>query len=145
VTGVARKVPPGMRYVPGYWIELDGGFQRVSGFWASADAGEIEYREPPPNTLETGPSSPAPSQDHFWVPGNWNYYDTGYRWRAGYWTPYQQDWVWCPARWVWTPGGCVYLPGYWDYRLSYRGTMFAPVYFSQPIYAAQLVVQAVVQ
>jgi hypothetical protein len=134
VTGVARKVPPGMRYVPGYWIELDGGFQRVSGFWASADAGELEYREPPPNTLETGPSSPAPSQDHFWVPGNWNHYDTGYRWRAGYWTPYQQDWVWCPARWVWTPGGCVYLSGFWDYRLSHRGTMFAPVYFTEPIY-----------
>lgn len=134
VTGVARKIPPGMRYVPGYWMEVAGGYQRVSGFWTSADAAELEYREPPPNTLETGPSSPAPAENYFWVPGNWNYYDTGYRWRAGYWSPYQSDWVWCPARWAWTPAGCVYLPGYWDYRLAYRGQMFAPVYFSQPIY-----------
>jgi hypothetical protein len=134
VTGVARKTPPGMRYVPGYWTEANGGWQRVSGFWTSAEATEIAYRQPPPNSLEAGPSSPAPADNYFWVPGNWTYYDTGYRWRGGYWTPYQPDWVWVPARWVWTPGGFVYLPGFWDYQLAYRGQFFAPIYFQQPVY-----------
>jgi hypothetical protein len=134
VTGVARKPPPGMRFVPGYWTEADGGWQRVSGFWVSADVPEVEYREPPPATLDTGPSSPAPADNYFWVPGTWMHYDTGYRWRAGYWAPYQPDWIWCPARWVWTPAGCIYTAGYWDYRLSFRGNIFAPIYFHQPIY-----------
>jgi len=134
VTGVARKTPPGMRYVLGYWTEVEGGWQRVSGFWASAEMTEIAYRSPPPNTLEAGPSSPAPADNYFWVPGNWTYYDTGYRWRAGYWTPYQQDWIWVPARWVWTPGGFVYLPGFWDFQLAFRGQFFAPIYFQRPVY-----------
>lgn len=134
VTGVARKSPPGMRYVPGYWTEATGGWQRVSGFWASADVGEIAYRQPPPNSLEAGPSSPSPADNYFWVPGSWNYYDTGYRWRGGYWTPYQPDWVWVPARWVWTPGGCVYLAGFWDFQLSFRGQFFAPIRFVRPVY-----------
>lgn len=134
VTGVARKTPPGMRYLPGYWTEVEGGWQRVSGFWTSAETTEIAYRPPPPNSLEAGPSSPAPADNYFWVPGNWIYYDTGYRWRAGYWTPYQENWVWVPARWVWTPGGFVYLPGFWDFQLAFRGQFFAPIYFQRPIY-----------
>ena len=38
VTGVARKAPPGMRFVSGYWTEADGGWQRVAGFWVSANS-----------------------------------------------------------------------------------------------------------
>jgi hypothetical protein len=135
VTGVARKAPPGMRFVSGYWTEAEGGWQRVAGFWISTDVAQVEYRQPPPNSLEVGPSSPQPADNYFWIPGSWAYYDTGYRWRTGYWSPYQPDWIWCPARWVWTPGGFVYLPGYWDFRLALRGQIFAPVYFRNAVYA----------
>jgi WXXGXW repeat (2 copies) len=137
VTGVARVPPPGQRWVPGYFAETDGGFQRVSGFWVNNDMSEVEYRdEAPPATLETGPSSPAPTENHFWIPGSWNYQQTaGYRWQAGYWAPYQPNWIWVPARWAWTPAGFVYIPGFWDYTLAYRGQMFAPIYFQQPLYA----------
>jgi hypothetical protein len=135
VTGVARVPPPNMQWVPGYFADADGGWQRVSGFWASAEEPEVEYRlTGPPETLEAGPSSPAPSETHFWVPGNWAYYDTGYRWHGGYWAPYVENWIWVPARWVWTPGGYVFCPGHWDHRLAYRGQMFAPIYFQEPIY-----------
>ena len=123
-----------MRFVPGYWAEVEGGWQRVAGFWVSGNAGELEYREAPPQSLENGPSSPAPADNYFWVPGSWNYYDTGYRWRSGYWSPYQPDWIWCPARWVWTPAGFVYCPGFWDYEVSLRGQLFAPVYFRTAYY-----------
>jgi hypothetical protein len=121
--------------VPGYYTEVDGAWQRVNGFWVSTETPAIEYRvTPPPESLEVGPSSPAPADDHFWIPGSWNYHDTGYRWQAGYWAPYQPNWIWAPSRWVWTPAGYVYSPGFWDYRLAYRGQIFAPVYFQQPIY-----------
>ena len=56
--------------------------------------------------------------------------NSNFAWQAGYWAPYQQSWVWVPARWVWTPAGYVFLAGYWDYRLANRGQIFAPVYFT---------------
>jgi hypothetical protein len=134
ISGNWRVPPPGMRWVPPYWTEVEGGWQRVPGFWVSADAGELEYRETPPESLENGPSGPAPADNYFWIPGTWNYYDTGYRWRTGYWSPYQADWVWCPARWVWTPSGCVYVAGFWDHRLAFRGHLFAPIHFRTAYY-----------
>lgn len=134
VSGVARVPPPSMRFVPGYWAKVEGGWQRVAGFWTREDEGELEYRPAPPASLESGPSSPAPGDDHFWVPGTWVYRPTGFVWQVGYWAPYQPDWIWVPARWVWTPAGCLYLPGYWDYRLGFRGQLFAPIWFRRPLY-----------
>jgi hypothetical protein len=137
VTGVWRQPPPGMRWVPGYWQEADGGWQRVKGFWIQDQTQDVAYYNQPPASLETGPSSPAPASNYFWVPGSWTYANAnaGFNWQAGYWAPYQQDWVYVPARWVWSPAGYVYVPGYWDYRLGSRGQIFAPVYFQRPVYA----------
>ena len=134
ISGLWRVPPPGMRWVPPYWTEVDGGWQRVSGFWMSAEVAELEYREPPPESLDVGPSTPAPGENYFYVPGTWNYYDTGYRWRTGYWSPYHNDWCWEPARWIWTPAGCIYRGGYWDRRPLYRGHLFAPIGFHSPVY-----------
>jgi hypothetical protein len=134
ISGLWRVPPPEMRWVPPYWTEVDGGWQRVSGFWISTSAGELEYRVPPPNSLEVGPSSPAPADNYFYIPGTWTYYDTGYRWRSGYWSPYREDWVWCPARWIWTPAGCLYQSGYWDYRPLVRAQCYAPVRFTSAVY-----------
>src|SRR5262245_3110828 len=135
VTGVWRQPPPDMRWVPGYWQEVSGGWQRVQGFWVSEEVENVTYyQEQPPATLEAGPSSPAPSDSHFWIPGNWTYASTGYAWQGGYWAPYQPNWVYVPSRWVWTPAGFVFLPGHWDYRLANRGQIFAPVYFTSTVY-----------
>jgi len=137
ISGVWRIPPPGTQWVPGYWAEAAGGWQWVSGYWAPlAGAGEqqVEYLPQPPASLEAGPSSPAPTDDHFWVPGCWVWHQGRYVWRAGYWAPARASWVWIPARYVWTPGGCVYVPGHWDYTLVERGLSFCPVYFRRPIY-----------
>ena len=134
ISGNWRVPPPGMRWVPSYWVEAEGGWQRVPGFWVSADASDLEYREMPPESLEEGPSGPAPADNYFWIPGTWNYYDTGFRWRTGYWSPYQSDWIWCPARWVWTPRGCIYTAGFWDRRVAVRGWPFAPIRFRTDLY-----------
>ncbi|REJ88474.1 MAG: hypothetical protein DWQ34_21870 [Planctomycetota bacterium] len=129
VSGVWRDVPPGRTWVPGYWAEVQGGYQRVAGMWADADVDEVTYLPQPPATQEHGPSSTAPGEGYFWVPGSWEYSGTDYQWRPGYWAPHQRDWIWVPANYVYTPRGYVYVPGYWDYQVAYRGVAFAPVYF----------------
>lgn len=134
VSGVWRDVPPEHQWVPGYWTRTSGGFQYISGFWASNQVAEIEYLPPPPDSLEQGPSSPAPGDAYFYIPGHWVYNGHDYAWQPGYWSLTQNNWVWVPASYVWTPRGCIYQPGYWDYDIPYRGVVFTPVYYSQPIY-----------
>jgi hypothetical protein len=134
VSGVWRRVPPDRRWVPGYWQATGSGFQWVAGFWGPAAVAELEYSEVPPESLEAGPSSPAPSDEVFWIPGNWVSSVGEYHWRPGYWHPYRENWVWVSARYVWTRRGCIFIPGYWDHTLARRGFLFAPVYFRTPVY-----------
>ena len=133
VSGAWRIPPIDRRWVPGYWNETNEGWQWVSGFWAPAAVEELDYVKPPPPTLETGPSIPAPSQNHFWIPGSWVYRSHEYNWRPGYWCPFEEDRVWIPAHYVWTPSGCLFVDGYWDYVLPRRGYLYAPVYFHRPV------------
>ena len=134
VSGVWRRVPPGRRWVPGYWQAVTGGHQWTPGFWGAAEESAVTYLETPPESLDTGPSSPAPAEDMFWMPGAWEFHTTAYSWRPGHWHPFRADWTWVSARFIWTPGGYVYIPGYWDYTLTRRGFLFAPVYFSNTVY-----------
>lgn len=134
ISGVWRDVPPHHQWVPGYWSQTSGGYQFVSGFWASTQVAELEYLPPPPNSLEEGPSSPAPGETYFYIPGHWVYSGNDYQWQPGYWAVNQENWVWNPAHYVWTPRGCVYQAGYWDYDIPYRGVVFTPVYYQQPVY-----------
>ncbi len=134
VSGVWRNPPPGRRWVPGYWQAVDGSHQWVSGFWASNTVEAFDYREPPPRTLESGPSSPSLSANHFWIPGHWAYETNRYRWRPGFWCLQQTGWIWVCGRYLWTPRGCLYIDGYWDFALSRRGYLFAPVYFRRSVY-----------
>lgn len=147
ISGVWRAPPPNTQWVPGYWSEVQGGWQWIPGYWqpvnaqpdqdqlAGIEAEEVEYLPDPPNSLEQGPPSPQPSQDHFWVPGHWYWYQARYVWRPGYWAVMVPDWVWVPSRYVWTPNGCVFVPGHWDIVMQRRGLVFAPVYFEPAVYA----------
>jgi hypothetical protein len=139
VSGVWRIAPPGTAWVPGYWNQVANGYQWTSGYWAAASVAtgatqETEYLPAPPQSLETGASSPQPTVDHFWIPGYWQWYGGRYAWRAGYWGRAQADWVWIPARYVWTPSGYVFIAGHWDYCMAQRGLAFCPVYFNTPLY-----------
>ncbi|MCA9258896.1 MAG: YXWGXW repeat-containing protein, partial [Planctomycetales bacterium] len=96
VSGVWRNAPPGRRWVPGHWSEADGGFLWTPGFWSDAEAEEVMYLPTPPDTLEQGPSSPAPGEEYFWIPGCWVYQQNDYAWRPGYWYQGQPNWVWVP-------------------------------------------------
>lgn len=134
VSGVWRVIPPGHEWVPGYWAPVGAGVQWISGFWREINQVQVTYLPPPPEPLELGPTSPTPGPDRIWSPGCWIWRDGRYYWRPGYWIVQRPDWVWIPAYYSWTPRGYVYIPGYWDYDISYRGVMFAPVYYRKPLY-----------
>jgi hypothetical protein len=126
VSGFWRDVPPGLQWVPGHWGQVQDGWRWVPGFWTSADQNQVEYLPPPPASIDSGPSTQAPDDNSFYVPGCWVFEETHYLWRPGFWMTYQPDWGWCPARYVWCPAGFVFIDGYWDHPLGRRGLLFAP-------------------
>ncbi len=127
VSGFWRLPPPGRHWVPGHWTAVEGGWQWAPGLWAEDNQQELAYYPPPPESVDTGPSLPAPASTSVYVPGNWVYRETRYAWRPGFWSDYRPGWVWVPAHYVWTPAGYLYVEGYWDYPLRERGLLFAPV------------------
>jgi len=134
VSGVWRDLPPGRQWVPGYWMQVDGGNQYVSGYWSEPSQSETVYLPPPPEPPSTAPGVPAYSADSIWVDGHWLWSHNGYAWQAGYWLRQRPEMAWIPAHYVWTPRGYIFVPGYWDYQIVRRGVMFAPRYYSRPIY-----------
>ncbi|HEV3144512.1 MAG TPA: hypothetical protein VGZ47_11555, partial [Gemmataceae bacterium] len=129
VSGFWRDVPEGRRWVPGYWTQSDNGWLWVSGHWAAAADKDFQYVPQPPQSLDQGPSTPAPDDNSVYVPGNWVYETAGYAWRPGYWNAYRPGFTWVPANYIWTPYGWTFVSGYWDYDFFDRGLLFAPVYF----------------
>jgi hypothetical protein len=148
VSGFWRNVPPGRRWVPGSWQNVEGGFQWVRGYWAddklasaapTADPSVTEqYLAPPPESIERGPTVPAPDPTSIYIPGNWVWREARYAWRPGFWCAYRPGWVWTPACYQWTPCGYVYVEGYWDYPLCDRGLLFAPVRFPAAFFARRV-------
>ncbi|MCE5231261.1 hypothetical protein LLG95_16920 [bacterium] len=135
ISGIWRIPPPDCDWVPGYWSAVQGGWSWTPGFWMT-DRTEVNYLPAPPESLEIGPSSPAPSDNYVWTPGCWMWIDGRYVWRPGYWLEARPDWVWVPPTYVYTSSGCIYVDGYWDYALEDRGVIFAPTYFRRPVYVA---------
>jgi hypothetical protein len=137
VSGVWRSPPPGKQWIAGYWREEGEQWQWVPGFWTAAAApaqqGEqeatkqITYLPQPPASPEVAPPGRPPADDTFYVPGSWVWTGSSYAWRAGYWARVQAGYVWVPDHYRWSPSGYVYIPGYWDYALSRRGVLYAPV------------------
>ena len=135
VSGIWRDEPPGRDWVPGEWQKAQAGYQWVPGYWAVEGQDEIEYLPAPPESLERGPSAPAPSENSAYIPGTWLYQANRYAWQPGYWTTHQPGWVWMSACYKWTPGGHVFVKGYWDRPLAERGLLFAPVRFAPKVIA----------
>ncbi|HEX3998401.1 MAG TPA: hypothetical protein VHX65_07625 [Pirellulales bacterium] len=146
VSGIWRDTPPNHAWIAGYWTGTTGGYQWTPGIWAPSNVEQVNYVPQPPNSLETGPNTPAPTANDFWVPGTYEYVEGNWAWRPGYWTAAQPDWIWIPAHYVWTPSGYLFIHGHWDYELSHRGVLFAPVAFNfgwwgpRPIYYGPAVV-----
>lgn len=94
----------------------------------------MQYLEPPPPAVDSGPSVPAPDDNSIYVPGCWMYRSSRYLWRPGYWMGARPGWTWSPAHYCYIPAGYVYADGFWDYAPEDRGLLFAPVSFNQPLW-----------
>jgi hypothetical protein len=128
-------VPPGRTWIPGTWQQATGGWQWVSGYWAvEGEAEEMEYLSAPPDSVDNGPSVPAPAENCTYVPGIWIYQKDRFSWRPGYWVPFRAGWVWVSSCYKWTPSGHVFVSGYWDVPLCERGLLFAPIRFTKALY-----------
>ena len=134
ISGIWRNLPPGRQWVPGYWGEAEAQWQWTSGYWADETTQEVAYLPQPPKSIESGPNVESPSRNHVWISGNWRYREDRYAWQPGYWEPAQTNWIWIPAHYQWTRRGYVFIDGYWDYNVSRRGVVFAPVRFSHDYY-----------
>lgn len=131
ISGIWRDIPRGRQWIPGYWMQDDGGHRWVSGYWGDTGKPDGSYvSQAPPNSLEAGPNTPTPSEDHVWVSGYWVWQGGRYFWSPGYWQVVRPTEVWVPASYVWTPHGYLFVGGYWDYVVARRGIVFAPVYFT---------------
>jgi hypothetical protein len=116
--------------VPGYWREVNNGWQWVPGFWTNAQATKAQavtyYPEPPPPP-NIAPPGDIPAQDQFYVPGYWMWTGDRYVWRAGYMTRIRPGYVYVASHYRWTPFGYVFVAGYWDYAIARRGVLYAPI------------------
>src|SRR5207302_37075 len=68
VSGFWRTPPPGRVWTPGHWQEVEGGWQWAPGFWAAQDIQQVEYLPPPPPSIDSGASTPAPDEASIYVP-----------------------------------------------------------------------------
>jgi hypothetical protein len=132
ISGTWRNMPAGRRWVTGYWADTPEGYRWVSGHFADAQEVDYQYVPEPPANPDEGPISAAPDDTSIYIPGSWQYGDSGYTYRTGYWTDCYDDRVWMPAYYSWSPYGYRYCSGYWDYPFARRGLLFAPVYFNRP-------------
>jgi hypothetical protein len=134
VSGFWRVPPPGRKWVPGHWSAVDGGWQWAPGLWAAADQDELQFLEPPPESLDNGPATVAPDANSIYVPGIWVPRAHRYWWRPGFWLPARAGWVWNQAYYAWSPSGVIFNDGFWDLPLENRGILFAPVAFTRPLW-----------
>jgi len=135
ISGFWRNVPPGRTWQAGEWIEKNGTWMYTPGFWRPTNMNNWRIDLPePPTSVESGPSTPSDDPNAIWIPGQWEYRNDQYVWRSGYWAHSNDDQVWQPGQYLATGSGYSYCPGDWDYPLEDRGLLYAPVYFTQPLW-----------
>src|SRR5262249_16217487 len=100
VSGAWREAPPGRQWGQGSWRPVGDSWEWVPGFWAPTSQAELAPQEPPPESLDNGPSVPAPGDDYFYNPGCWVLRERRYYWRPGCWVRFRPGWVWQPACYV---------------------------------------------
>ena len=117
---------------------VDTGAVGAGGQWLAVDRRHVDAG-PSNNSITCrrlgpigGPASvPAPTPASVFIPGTWYYQQTRMWRQATGWSP---RWAGCGFGTSVDSGGYVFLEGHWDLDLARRGMMFAPIYFTSPIY-----------
>ncbi|MEC7839454.1 MAG: hypothetical protein VX777_05405, partial [Chlamydiota bacterium] len=129
ISGVWRLPPEGHIWIPGYWYQYREGWAWIKGFWSKESENQLRYISERPPKTKVEDISNAPSENHFWIPGYWEYNHStrDYEWLSGQWHELNPNWVYVPGYYLWRPGGYLWVPGYWDLTLEERGCAYAPV------------------
>jgi hypothetical protein len=69
---------------------------------------------PPPDRTEV--IAAAPSDQHFWVRGHWQWNGNDYAWAPGHWEARRADASWKAGHWRNISGGWVWIEGRWAER-----------------------------
>lgn len=121
ICGVWRRPPPGMQWVPGAWVNQDGGWTRLLGFWSPQSlAGLQAIAKAPPALPQEAPQA-APGDGYFFVKGYWEFVNGNYQYVGGTWQPFDQQWILAQPAYYWRPDGYRFTAAYWDYSLVDRG------------------------
>lgn len=135
VSGFWRNAPPGRSWSAGEWRVENGQNRYIPGYWKPTNENSWRVDLPePPQTVESGPNIPAPHKDAQWIPGQWVHRNENYVWQPGYWGEVENNMMWMPGQYNYTGSGYRYVTGYWDYCFEDRGLLYAPVYFSRPLW-----------
>lgn len=127
ICGVWRRPPPAARFwIPGSWNKTDSGWVFAKGFWSNAPQNQLKLINKAPPAAISDKIPQAPSADHFWAPGYWNYTEASglYSWFSGKWEEANSSWILAPASYIWRPTGFIFAPLYWDWPLDKRGTAY---------------------
>jgi hypothetical protein len=87
----------------------------VLSLCAAGCEGRVVVRTPPP-VERVEPVAVAPSAEHFWVKGHWQWVGDQYAWLPGHWEVRRTREVWVPGHWRPYAGGHVWEEGHWVAR-----------------------------
>ncbi len=81
---------------------------------AQVDDG-VEVNEAPPAEQEEVVTV-APSREHIWIRGHWQWSGRRYVWVPGHWETRRAGYEWVPGHWKRTARGYVWVSGRWARR-----------------------------
>jgi hypothetical protein len=97
----------------------------LAGAPAIAQAQVIIQAAPPAPQYETVPVAPSPN--HIWVHGNWQWNGGRYIWIAGHWDmPPQAGQIWIPAHYDRNGPGWMFVPGHWQAAGGWQANIAPP-------------------
>lgn len=130
VSGVVRRPPPGMQWIPGRWKQLAEGWVWLSGFWSITSEDGLRFNsQAPPSPKDEDPSVP-PSKNYFWMAGHWLWDAASqqYVWLNGRWEKWSEQWVYVPPHYQWRGNGYLFVAAYWDWPLEVRGSAYPSIH-----------------
>jgi hypothetical protein len=103
---------PNKIWVKGHWKQGPyGGWHWMPGHWMLIDE-HIGVRAPLTDVVETIPT--APSANHVWIAGEWQWRSGNYGWVAGHWVIPEPHTRWARGYWHQRQNGSYYwVPGHW--------------------------------
>ncbi|MFV0339176.1 MAG: hypothetical protein ACK5MA_00895 [Parachlamydiaceae bacterium] len=121
VCGVWRRPPPNMQWIPGAWVNQEGGWARLLGFWSSQPLASLAVIPQAPPELPQESPPPSPGDSYFYFKGYWDYSSGNYQYQAGSWQPFDEQWILAQPAYYWRPDGYRFTQAYWDLSLDDRG------------------------